>query len=185
MTWVFFRLRPANFPTARIASIAHLLPILFSRHRLPAMLRMVSGRRLSARQRVRLVHRALTFTPEGFWSFHVHFHDKQKPWGARLGRDRVAIIMLNALLPAAFLYAQTTADGSLARRLRSTAHHIPAPHEPRIVRDIRERTPNLTGRMGGVEQLGMLELVRRVQAGRRSGVNGLRDDTEPLPSSRM
>ena len=185
MTWVFFRLRPANFPTARIASIAHLLPILFSRHRLPAMLRMVSGRRLSARQRVRLVHRALTFTPEGFWSFHVHFHDKQKPWGVRLGRDRVAIIMLNALLPAAFLYAQTTADGSLARRLRSTAHHIPAPHEPRIVRDIRERTPNLTGRMGGVEQLGVLELVRRVQAGRRSGVNGLRDDTEPLPSSRM
>lgn len=156
--------------------MAHLLPILFSRLRLPALLRLVGDRRLSARQRMRRVQHTLTFTPEGFWSSHVHFHDRKKPRGVGLGRDRVAVIVLNALLPAALLYARTTADRSLARRIREAAQLIPAPHEPRIIRDIRERTPNLTGRLGGVEQLGVLELARRVHTVRHTGQRSREND---------
>jgi hypothetical protein len=165
MTWVFFRLRPANFPTARIAATAHLLPVLFSRYRLTALLRMAADRKRSARHGIRLVQHAMTFTPRGFWSCHLHFHDRKKPRGVGLGRDRMAVIILNALLPAALLYARTTGNRALARQLRRSAQHVTAPHEPRIVRDIRERTPNLAGRMGGVEQMGMLELVRRAPRG--------------------
>ncbi len=163
MSWVFFRLRPANFPTARIAVMAHLLPLLFSRQRLPALLRSITDRRNPERYRLRIMRQALTIAPQGFWASHVHFHDKKKPRGVGLGTDRMTVIALNAFLPVALLHARSAGDRTLARRLRKVAHHIPAPHEPRIVRDIRERTPDLAGRLGAVEQLGMLELTRRMQ----------------------
>lgn len=166
MSWVFFRLRPANFPTARIAVMAHLLPLLFSRHRLPALLRMVTERRGKAHHGIRIMRQALAFTPQGFWSSHLHFHDRTKPRGVGLGRDLVTVMLLNAFLPVALLHARVNGNRTVARRLREAAQHIPAPHEPRIIRDIRERTPNLSGRVGGVEQMGMLELTRRAQKGK-------------------
>jgi hypothetical protein len=168
MSWVFFRLRPASFPTARIAAMAYLLPALLATNRLRDLLREVLDRRTPPTVCVRRIQEALRITPEGFWAHHLHFHDHWKERGVRLGRDRMAIIMLNALLPIGLLHARMTGDRTMARRLRALAQHMPAPCEPRLIRTIREQALGKAGRMRGVQQMGMVELVRnRKEEGRR------------------
>ncbi len=167
--WVFFRLRPANFPTARIAAVAHLLPTLFAPARLCALFRDTVRGPGSDRERLRRLRSTMRIAPEGYWAHHLHFHDRWKERGVRLGNDRITIIMLNALLPVALAHARIVRDGSMERRLRRLARALPPPHEPRMCREIREHTGGTTERLTAVEQEGLIELMKREGRRKREG----------------
>lgn len=167
--WVFFRLRPANFPTARIAAVAHLLPVLFAPGRLCVLVRDTLRGPGDDRARLRRLRNALRVAPEGYWAHHLHFHDRWKERGVRLGSDRISILVLNALLPIALAYARIARDGSMERRLRRLARILPPPHEPRMCREIREQAGGTTEKLTAVEQEGLIELMKRVGRRRREG----------------
>ncbi|MBK7258930.1 MAG: DUF2851 family protein [Ignavibacteriae bacterium] len=159
--WVFFRLRPANFPTARIAAVAYLLPVLFADRRLCAIMRDAVYGVGPVRARLRRLQCACAIAPEGYWSHHLHFRDRWKDRGIRLGRDRIAIIMMNALVPAALAYARVTHDRRLARKVYALARDIPPPHEPAIIREIRAHGLNKEMKLTAMEEMGLLELRSR------------------------
>jgi hypothetical protein len=167
--WVFFRLRPANFPTARIAAVAYLLPVLFAHRWLCAIMREAVHGTGPARARLHRLRRAWTITPQGHWAHHLRFQDRWKERGVSLGRDRIAIIMMNALLPAALAYARVTHDRRLARQLYDVARDIPSPHQPAIIREIRERGLSREVKLTAVEELGLLEMMKRCSGRRGEG----------------
>ena len=164
MAWVFFRLRPANFPTARIAAMAHLLPVLFAPGRLCILLHDVADARTPMSIRIHQIRQALTIAPEGYWAHHLHFHDHWKERGVRLGKDRIAVILLNALLPIALLHTTITQNAGRSRRLHALAHDLPRPQGPEIIREIREEALGRNVKLTAVEGQGLLEMVKQMKS---------------------
>lgn len=95
--WKFLRLRPANFPTLRIAQLAALLfhaPNLFS---------AVSNNESAA-----LLAKSLSVKASAYWNHHYRFGEKQpKTTPKSLGNDAVQSIIINTIAPIRFLYAHT------------------------------------------------------------------------------
>jgi hypothetical protein len=162
--WLFFRLRPANFPTARLASMVSLLPAVFDNGRLCLLFHDLTHGDGNDRERLRRLRLVFAIQPESHWAHHLHFHDRWKEHGVRLGRGRVAAIMLNAVLPLGFLYARVSDDNRMSQSLRKLVHGLPPPHEPHIVKKIREHVFGKRGRLGAVEGMGVLEMQLRAKS---------------------
>ncbi|MEQ1744851.1 MAG: DUF2851 family protein [Saprospiraceae bacterium] len=94
--WKFFRLRPAGFPTVRIAQLAELLhhsTLLFS-----AVL---------ATRNVAELEQIFQVSANGFWSTHFHFHKTTAPQAKSLGREFVHLLLINAVAPFLFHYGRS------------------------------------------------------------------------------
>lgn len=116
--WTFFRLRPANFPTLRLAAMSFLFPKLFSNHCMRALIRLVKADG-TPRDCLASLHELFTYTPDQFWQYHYHFGRKSVRVVPRLGRGRVNEIITNAILPIFLLYARIFRDRTIRERTRS------------------------------------------------------------------
>lgn len=101
--WKFFRLRPANFPTIRIAQLAMLMhksASLFSR--------------LIERQEVENYREMFKFGVSMYWESHYKFGKKSKRTSKHeIGSMLQDVIIINAVVPVLFAYAQYIADEDL------------------------------------------------------------------------
>ena len=77
--WLFFRLRPSNFPTARLASICFLMPWFFAEDGFRRLISIFKNGTLSTTQRIEACRRIFKFDPDEFWRHHYRFD--QKPQG--------------------------------------------------------------------------------------------------------
>lgn len=103
--WKFFRLRPANLPTARLASCAFLLPQLFGQGRTGEILSLFRGRDEFCGARLLRLRELFRFHPDEFWAHHLYFGIPQHSRGIVLGRHRVDDIIVNTVLPWLLLHA--------------------------------------------------------------------------------
>lgn len=111
--WQFFRLRPANFPTRRIAQSAALLAP--SEEGGGLLRRDPLGRLRAALARPHPVSalRALfqEAEPDAFWRHHVRFeHTSPASTSAAIGRNRADRILMDAVLPVLLLDAEQRSD---------------------------------------------------------------------------
>lgn len=93
--WKFLRMRPANFPTVRIAQFAML--IHKSEHPFSRIIETHS---------VKEIEPLLDVTASEYWNDHFRFdeqHDNPAP--KNLGRSSVQNIIINTIAPIQFLYA--------------------------------------------------------------------------------
>jgi hypothetical protein len=104
--WTFFRLRPANFPTARLATLAFLLPQLFGTGSLNRLLDMFAGTTTHPRQRHQQLLDHFRFEPDSFWARHLHFGGPLHEKGIALGYSRTNDILINTLIPFILLYSR-------------------------------------------------------------------------------
>jgi len=93
--WLFFRLRPANFPTVRLAGMAGLLSLLFGEEGLRTLIAAVREQGVGPAERLRRV-RALFAVPGG-----AH--------AVMPGEDRINELIANTVIPVMMLYARTFA----------------------------------------------------------------------------
>ncbi len=94
--WLFSRMRPANFPTLRIAQLAKLLqrqPKLFS------FLMHASPDELFTELRV---------TPSSYWQTHYHFGRESKEDYHTLGTGSAQNLLINVVAPLRVAYGQAT-----------------------------------------------------------------------------
>jgi hypothetical protein len=107
--WQFFPTRPSNFPTPRLAAASgiakkfltddvfrHVVQILKSESAISEKTRSLSG--------------LFTVGALDFWSNHYNFSDKSGKKRSVLGERRIHEILINAVLPVAFLYARIFRD---------------------------------------------------------------------------
>lgn len=92
--WKFLRLRPANFPTVRIAQFAALV-----HQSLHLFTKIGDGKSLEE------LTRLLSVTASAYWNTHYRFDDgSHKDSPKRLGDDSVFNIIVNTIAPVQFLY---------------------------------------------------------------------------------
>ncbi len=115
--WIFFRLRPANFPTARLAVMAALLPRLFAP---PAFRRLVETARVADRSPRATVHAfsaLFDVKPGAYWEQRCLFGPQGRDGVAALGLDRIHDVLINVVVPLLLTFACVFGD----RRVRTGA----------------------------------------------------------------
>lgn len=95
--WKFMRMRPANFPTLRLAQMATLL------HRMPALMNPIlicpSPEKLKELMNVKA---------SAYWDNHYHFDKAQlkKVKEKKLGINAIRLILINTVIPLLFVYGK-------------------------------------------------------------------------------
>lgn len=122
--WTYFRLRPSNFPTRRVAQAAALLapggplrdrPIERFREALRAEKPVVALRTLLQ-----------TPEPSAFWRDHVRFGQITRPSSARIGQERADRILTDAVLPVLSLDARVRRDAAQSASVLKVLTTLPA-----------------------------------------------------------
>ncbi|UZO79388.1 DUF2851 family protein [Aquimarina sp. ERC-38] len=92
----FFRLRPPNFPTIRIAQFS----ALYSMHK-DLFFKIIEAKNVDE------LYKLFEVTPGEFWNTHYTFYKESKPRKKKLSKAFVDLIIINTVIPVKFLYAQS------------------------------------------------------------------------------
>ncbi len=100
--WSFFRLRPANFPTLRLAALAEILSKNLERGFLSSATEIVETS-LPTKRKLLLLESLFLADADGYWQLHYRFGTSAKsPVKLLVGKTRAAEIVLNTLLPVLY-----------------------------------------------------------------------------------
>ncbi len=114
--WKFLRMRPANFPTIRIAQFAAL--VHKSLHLFSQIIETHS---------VKQVEPLLDVTASSYWDTHFQFDVAQKQATPKsLGRSSVENIIINTIAPIQFLYAARQGTSKLQESALQLLEEVPA-----------------------------------------------------------
>lgn len=159
--WKFFRLRPDNFPTVRIAGAARFL----TRSRTTQLLRAIV-QTIKAEQSPKEKHGALEslfiVPADGFWQTHYHFgHDAKRTLSTLIGKSRANEIIANVVVPIALLYARMFKDRDARHGALQIFQHSPPLSENSITKIIAQQLiKNKLTHASAMMQQGMLQLYK-------------------------
>ncbi len=123
-TWRFFRLRPANFPTLRLAQLASLIAPGGLLHHDPIGQLYAACTDTSPLSALR---RCFQIQASPFWQSHVRLERPlHRNHSAALGQHRIDQLLTHAVLPVLFCYADQSEDLSLQGKLWTLYTRIPA-----------------------------------------------------------
>jgi len=125
--WLFFRLRPANFPTARLAVLGHILPKVLQKGMAGPIMECFRMPGFPTRESQERLRKLFAFTPDWFWSRHLHFRGSTPGPSIALGADRINAIIYNTCVPTVLLYARAYGDRTLVARAHALARALPVP----------------------------------------------------------
>jgi hypothetical protein len=136
--WLFFRLRPGNFPTARLAAFCYLLPKLFGSEGIRKIIGLFKDDALSSSDRRREFHRMFNIAPDVFWQRHYHFRGFAGKRGASIGNERINDILVNAVVPIVLLYARIFRNAAIQTNAQQLLGSMP-PSRPNSITRLIER----------------------------------------------
>jgi hypothetical protein len=125
--WQFGRLRPANYPTRRIAAISNILAAAFETGLFRQVLSIFEGAgpalSLSKGQKqvktiAKKIKSIFLETYDDFWSYYYIFGGKRLSSPERLiGEERASAIFINIIVPLLLVYARRHGDVGLEETL--------------------------------------------------------------------
>lgn len=160
--WEFFRVRPSNFPTRRVAALARLVaewPEGGLAEALAGVARSVEPPHLPRA----LESMLLRNQAGGYWARHSDF-GSALPWPASLvGRQRAAEATVNVILPFLRAWAAILGDGELGARLRQVYVRYPKRGDNELTRYVAGQITTLARprvARSACRQQGLLHLYR-------------------------
>ncbi len=159
--WLFFRLRPVNFPTARLAAACYLLPTFFGSNGLRRVLTLVARPEAPPLAVANTLLSLFRIAPDNFWRAHVGFRGTPRAPGIRIGQSRTVEIIVNCVLPLVLLYAERFNRPAIAATASAVLRSLPPGQDNMITRQVREQL--LRGRVRirtAFLQQGVLHLFR-------------------------
>jgi len=121
-SWKFGRIRPANFPTVKLALFAQLISKLDGD--LNALLQADS---------VQELHRHLNVEAREDWQEHYTLDDLSKPSKKRLGKRAREVVIVNAIVPFHFARGRFHGEDSCVKQALNLLEEMPAAND-QIVR---------------------------------------------------
>jgi Protein of unknown function (DUF2851) len=113
--WKFLRLRPANFPTLRIAQLSSIL--YAKKNLLSSFIEADSYEQLM---------NFFSASPSAYWQTHYHFAKKSKALVPDLGESSKQNLLINTIVPLLVAYSKAKDDARLMERAVEILQHIPA-----------------------------------------------------------
>ncbi len=112
--WKFFRLRPANFPTVRIAQFARFL------HKKECLFSLLMNTPYD------ILHKELRVYPSTYWRKHYAIGKKSNHRTRPLGKESIDSIIINTLVPLLIAYGKTKQSTFYFQRVITLLKAIPA-----------------------------------------------------------
>jgi Protein of unknown function (DUF2851) len=114
--WKFFRLRPANFPTIRIAQFAQLL------HQHPSIFDLMVNTETT------VLYKALVIVQSSYWQNHYQFSKRSKKKISGLGRTSIEHILINTTVSLLVAYGKAKDEPSYVDKAIAVLQQLPAEH---------------------------------------------------------
>lgn len=114
--WKFFRLRPANFPTLRIAQFAQLL------HQNPSIFSLLVN------TPTQILYKKLAITQSSYWQKHYQFAKPSKTAIPGLGKTSIEQILINTAVPLLIAYGKTKDEQDYVDKAIAILQQLPAEH---------------------------------------------------------
>lgn len=141
--WQFFRMRPENFPTIRLAGAARLIARMRNKaylRRIVCILKEGAASPEKTEQDIGNLELMFIVGADEFWSSHYRFGE---PSGTTLssliGKNRAREIVLNVVLPICLLYARLFRNRTIRERALTLYEHCSMRQENTIVRKMTEQ----------------------------------------------
>jgi len=125
-TWKFLRLRPANFPTIRIAQFAQL--IFQSAHLFSKML---------VAQNVKELENMFELKLSNYWQTHYVFGKESTKRNKSLGTNTIHLLIINTICPFLFLYGKMKDEDSYKKKALQLLEEL-APEKNSITKKWKE-----------------------------------------------
>lgn len=113
--WKWGRLRPANFPTLRLAQLARLI----THH--PSLFSLFVGN-----DDVEILLKALQVTPSTYWQSHYRFDQPTDSGAPTLGIQAASTLVINTIVPLLAAYADHRGRPAFLDRAISLLEQLPA-----------------------------------------------------------
>lgn len=142
--WQFFRLRPQNFPTRRLAALAELVLRFYRTGMIESLLSLLAAPRRSLKRKIAELRRLFLVPAQGFWQRHYDFRSAKSPatvkgLGHLLGTARADDLIVNVVLPVLSLYAEEVTDAAVGNRVRELYAGFPGLQENVITKAMRRQ----------------------------------------------
>lgn len=113
--WKFGRLRPANFPTIRIAQLAHFI------HLMPKMFQYILDTDYETAQ-----SQFEQVKASSYWDMHYRFESESKMAIKSMGSTRIQLLFINCISPMLFVYGKYKSQTAFIDKAISILESIPA-----------------------------------------------------------
>ncbi len=161
--WQFFRLRPQNFPTRRLAGMVQLLLRFYKEGFLGGFQKLFSGNMQNYKGLATELESNLLVKAEGFWTQHYRLDESfeervERKYPTLIGKDRARDIIVNTVIPVIYLYSCETKDGLLKNSVRELLVRFPRLAENSITRGMREQLDKPKQVKSSFQQQGLIYL---------------------------
>lgn len=157
--WRFFRLRPQNFPTRRIAAGAVYVLRFLNDGFVSGIEKAVLSVEKQPAKVIKELLKLFYVEADGFWSEHYCFDQAHlngvaaQTDQAIVGQDRAKDIVVNVVIPGMIAYAEEADDGRLRIAMKEIYAQFPRLSENEVTRFMRKQ---LFGQeSGGSKQMGV------------------------------
>lgn len=163
--WRFFRLRPANFPTRRLAGLALLLRRFYHDGLLEHLVAVVRSGRSRRTRRSRELLNYFVVPAEDFWQRRCDFQSRvsRAPapvYGDLVGPQRALDIVTNVILPALWQYARQAEDAHMETALSELYGCLPASQPNLLTRRMDTQLSQAQVAKGTQAQQGLIYLQK-------------------------
>ena len=139
--WLFFRLRPTNFPTRRLAGASLILQQFMIQGILEKILKIVRGLKTNHLQMIKELEKCFVKKTEGYWATHYRLEEKPLEFKNEqevtlVGADRAREIVVNVILPVLLAYANEIDDLKLKIKIIQIYQEYPKGSPNSIVKNM-------------------------------------------------
>lgn len=158
--WRFFKLRPHNFPTIRIAGGIEIVKLLFLGELIPDMIKKVIEIRKTS-VLIGALRSLFIIKSHGYWQSHYVF-DKKASGKIKyfIGASRADEIMVNVILPFLSVYFEVFGKGDLAKKVLQVYSYYFQQNSNKIVSEVAENIGMTNSLKKTIFIQGMIELFR-------------------------
>jgi len=103
--WHFFRLRPQNFPTVRLAYASQLIGKLLNENLFRDLILEFKNPGFNVNESSRNLFELLSPVKDEYWSHHYNFGKESNSKSNLIGKERINDIIVNVIIPIVYLYS--------------------------------------------------------------------------------
>jgi len=108
--WRFFRMRPQNFPTIRLAYGSQVIRKILKEDLLRKIVVLFKNKKFAVQKSYKHLIEVFEASPDNYWSHHYDFGKSSKTRFKLIGRERIDDIIINVVIPFVYHYARMFDD---------------------------------------------------------------------------
>lgn len=138
--WQFFRLRPENFPTVRLAAGARLISRMLTEDFFKTLVQTVKDTGTDTAEKLNPLRSTFIIAFDGFWQRHFRFGEESgRLLTLLIGESRSDDITVNIVLPICLLYARIFRDTAVRQAALKICEGYPPLSHNAIIRTMEDQ----------------------------------------------